>query len=186
MNQPPADITIDVFHQLPLVLRDNGTPDPNQGWDWVHALRIPVADLQAVQPFPVPYKCIRLASGAILNVPGRLTTSKEPSSPDIDYDAPLPDVSQKLYFHYAQDADRTKLFPVDPGMSSSRSRSTSEFSSESRRADFREHLLQRDGGCCVTGITDPLGLDAVHLVTRARGNEVSLLLLPRCPDAQCI
>ena len=117
-----------------------------------------------------PYKWIKYCTGTALGTTGDFSTASSRFDDSFDYDDTLPTVqSQDLYFH-TTDAEKSRIFPVDPSMVKKPGVSTSDATS-ARRAEFADDVQRRDGNrCIVTGVQSYC--EAAHLIGHGKGNAV--------------
>ena len=163
---------INVHVQTPLRLGGDATPSlALENWKWVLFLVFPLDTLEVLPIQHKPYKWIRYCTGAALGITGKLSTASSHFDASFDYDAGLPTAkSQDLYFH-TTNAEKSRMFPVDPLMVKKHGLSTSD-ATRTRRAGFMRDVCERDGNrCIVTGMPREY-CQAAHLIGHGKGNAV--------------
>ena len=172
---PGSDAIISVYAQFPLdpkrILEEAYISEPTS-WEWVHCLEIPVGDFNQLSFWPQHNQWIRYAMSAILGAEGHLSNAEDDNTP-VDYDLELlPTQSIALYYHTPIEQKR-RQFPVDPELSNTRIGTSS--SQTSRREDFHDDIISRDGSCVSTG-ENALHCEAAYLLPHSQGNDVYPLL----------
>ncbi|KAG9310088.1 hypothetical protein JVU11DRAFT_9697 [Chiua virens] len=139
--------------------------DPESpAWRWVHCLTFSVEILNQLH-FPRPYQWMKYAIGVVVGAYGELSSSVD-SQQDVIGRNDLPSETIDLYYHIT-DEERQRMFPIDLDIGSPAVTSTSL---STRRVEFRNKVMERDGACVLTGA----GLhscQAALLVAHAKGND---------------
>ena len=165
---------IQVYAPFPHALALDGDLDIDPtNWHWVHCLTFPLETLYKLQFSHRPYKWIRYAIGVVIGAQGDLSLNQDPLNV-VDYDGGLPRETVVLYYH-TSDEEKRRMFPTDPNIG--RTNITSSVAT-SRRAQFRDDILERDGRRCVLSDMPGKVCEAVHLVGHRKGDVVCYLSLP--------
>ena len=141
-------------------------------WRWLHCLTFPLETLHQLQFSHKPYKWIRYAIGVVAGMQGDLSLSRD-SLEVMDYDDGLPRESVVLYYH-TSDEEKRRMFPTDPNIG--RTNITSSVAT-SRRARFRDNIVERDERQCTLSNIEETYCEAVHLVAHSKGDVVCYLSL---------
>ena len=146
--------------------------DPTN-WRWLHCLTLPLETFCKLQFSHRPYKWIRYAIGVVIGAQGDLSLSQDPLNV-VDYDGGLPRETVVLYYH-TNDEEKRRMFPTDPNIG--RTTITSSVAT-SRRARFRDDIVERDERRCTLSNIEEAYCEAVHLVAHGKGDVVCYLSLP--------
>jgi hypothetical protein len=114
-----------------------------------------------------PYKWIRYATGPVIGTYGNLSANQHSPTPIVNYEDGCFRPGS-LHYHM-DDIEERRMFPLD----SIATRNPLSTSSEetTRRCDFRDDLVERDGRCILTQRLE-LRCAHVHLLPYCKGDEV--------------